>query len=89
MQAILAAKADPNNIIVAGGIAPLHNVIAFARRAHVRDTRRLLLEAGAMESDAMKERWKLRCRADASDAAWVANFHQEPMLVPNMSSESQ
>ena len=87
LQAILAAKADPNIIMGAGGITPLHNVIAFARKAHVRDMRRLLLEAGAMESDAMKERWGLRCRADASDAAWVANFHQEPTLVPNMSSE--
>lgn len=89
LQAILAAKADPNIILGAGGITPLHNVIAFARKAHVRDMRRLLLEAGAMESDAMKERWGLRCRADASDAAWVANFHQEPTLVPHMSSESQ
>ena len=89
LQAILAAKADPNIIIGAGGISPLYNVIAFARKAHVRDMRRLLLEAGAMESDAMKERWGLRCRADAADDAWVANFHQEPTLVPNMSSEGQ
>ncbi len=88
LEGILAAKADPNIIIGAGGIAPLHNVIAFARKAHVRFMRRLLLEAGAMESDAMKERWELRCRADASDEAWVANFHQEPTLVPNMSCES-
>ena len=89
LQGILAAKADPNIIIGAGGITPLHNVIAFARKVHVCDMRRLLLEAGAMESDAMKERWSLRCRADASDAAWVANFHQEPTLVPSISSESQ
>ena len=89
LQGILTAKADPNVIIGANGITPLHNVIAFARKAHVRDMRRLLLEAGAMESDAMKERWVLRCRADASDAAWVANFHQEPTLIPSISSESQ
>ena len=50
--------------------------------------RRLLLEAGAMESDAMKERWELGCRAVASEDAWVANFHREPTLVPNMSNES-
>ena len=88
LQNILDAKADPNIIIGAGGITPLHNVIAFARKAHVRDMRRLLLEAGVMESDAMKERWGLRCRADASDAAWVANFHEEPTLIPSISSDS-
>ena len=86
LQAILAAKADPNIIIESGGITPLHNVITFARKVHVRDMRRLLLEVGAKESDAMKERWLLRCRADASDEAWVANFHQEPTLVPDMTS---
>lgn len=89
LQDILLAKADPNIIVGAGGITPLYNVIAFARKVHVRDMRRLLLEGGAMESDAMKERWELRCHADALDDAWVANFHREPTLVPDMNNESQ
>ena len=55
----------------------------------MRDMRRLLLEAGAKESDAMKDRWGVRCRADASDDAWVASFHREPTLVPDVISESQ
>ena len=88
LQAILSAKADPNITIRVGGGTPLHNVIAFARKAHVRDMRRQLLEAGATECDAMKDRWVTRCRADASDDAWVANFHREPTLVPDMTSES-
>ena len=56
LQTILAVKADPNIIIGTRGITPLHNIIAFARKAHVRDMRRLLLEAGATESDDMKDR---------------------------------
>jgi hypothetical protein len=89
LRTILAVKADPNIVIGTGGITPLHNVIAFALKHHVRDMRRLLLEAGAVESDAMKDRWGVRCRADASDDAWVASFHREPALVPGMDSESQ
>jgi len=89
LQTILAAKADPNIIVGAGGITPLHSVIAFARKAHVRDMRRLLLKAGAQESDVMKERWELRRHADAVDDAWVANFHQEPTSLPSVSSQSQ
>jgi len=89
LQRILLAKADPNIVLGADGISPLHNVIAFAKKEHVCEMRRLLLEAGVVESDDMKNRWELRCRADASDDAWIAQFHQDPTLVPNFSNESQ
>ena len=89
LQTILSTRADPNIIVGSNGMTPLHNIVAFARRAHVRDMRRLLLDAGATESDDVKERWEIRCRADASDDGWLANFHQEPSLVPSMNHESQ
>ena len=89
LQTILSTKADPNILIGSSGMTPLHNIVAFARRSHVGEMRRLLLEAGATENNDMKKRWELRSSADASDDAWVANFHQEPALVPDMVRESQ
>jgi hypothetical protein len=82
LQTILSTKADPDIIVGTNGMTPLHRVVAFARKAHVREMRRLLLEAGATESDDLKERWKIRCRADESDEGWVANFREDPELVP-------
>ena len=77
MQKLLAARADPN-IVVGNDIPPLINVYAFASRDHVGLMRNMLLEAGAVESDAMKERWDVRRRADASEDAWLRNFHRDP-----------
>ena len=45
-----------------------------------------LLEAGAMETDAMKECCDLRCRVDASDDMSIAHFQVKSALVPNMNS---
>ena len=77
LQKLLAARADPN-IVVGNDIPPLINVYAFASRDHVGLMRNMLLEAGAVESDAMKERWGVRRRADASEDAWLRNFHRDP-----------
>ena len=77
LKKLLAARADPN--IVAGEcIHPLNNVYTFACREHVGVMRAMLLEAGAVESDAMRERWDLWRRADANEDAWLRNFHQDP-----------
>ena len=81
LAAILDARADPNIITGDGDIHPLLNVMAFARKAHVRTMRRLLLEAGAEEDDEARKRWVTRCRADEDDKAWMERFHREPDLV--------
>ena len=68
---------DPN-VVVDNDIPPLTNVYAFASRDHVGLMRNMLLDAGAVESDAMKERWDVRRRADACEDAWMRNFHRDP-----------
>ena len=40
------------------------NVVAFAREGDVAKMRELLLEHGAKEDDADRDRWELRQRAD-------------------------
>ena len=81
LATILSSRADPNIIAGDGAIHPLRNVTAFARNAHVREMRKLLLEAGAQEDDEARKRWVTRCRADAADRAWMENFHKDPNLV--------
>ena len=81
LATILNSRADPNIIAGDGAIPPLRNVTAFARNVHVREMRKLLLEAGAQEDDEARERWATRRRADAADKAWMENFHKDPDLV--------
>ena len=40
--------------------------------------RDLLLRAGAVENDEIKERWEIRRRADACEEPWLRNFHRDP-----------
>ena len=44
----------------------------------VEQMRDLLLEYGARDSRALRERWRIRLAADANDPIWLANFHQDP-----------
>ena len=44
----------------------------------VEQMRDLLLEYGARNSRALRERWRIRLAADANDPIWLANFHQDP-----------
>ena len=75
LEAILRANADPN-LIVDDDISPLRKVIAFARNNDVVRMRELLLEHGAFESAFERQRWEERQRSDATDAAWLKNFHR-------------
>ena len=40
--------------------------------------RDLLLEYGAKNSRALRERWRIRLAADANDPVWLAIFHHDP-----------
>ena len=75
LEAILRANADPN-LIVDDDISPLRKVIAFARNNDVVRMRELLLEHGASESAFECQRWEERQRSDATDAAWLKDFHR-------------
>ena len=44
----------------------------------VEQMRDLLLEFGARNSRALRERWRIRQAADANDPIWLANFHHDP-----------
>ena len=44
----------------------------------VEQMRDLLLEYGAKNSRALRERWRIRLAADANDPIWLANFHHDP-----------
>ena len=44
----------------------------------VEQMRDLLLEFGAKNSRALRERWRIRLAADANDPIWLANFHHDP-----------
>ena len=44
----------------------------------VEQMRDMLLEYGARNSRALRERWRIRLAADANDPIWLANFHQDP-----------
>ena len=77
LRAILEARADPNVIIGSGALSPLRNVICFARTSDVCTMRQLLLDHGAIESKEDKERWRVREKSDAAEAAWLRNFHKD------------
>ena len=44
----------------------------------VEQMRELLLDYGAKNSRALRERWRIRLAADANDPIWLANFHHDP-----------
>ena len=44
----------------------------------VEQMRDLLLDYGAKNSRALRERWRIRLAADANDPIWLANFHHDP-----------
>ena len=44
----------------------------------VEQMRDLLLEHGAKNSRAVRERWRVLLAADANDPIWLANFHHDP-----------
>jgi len=83
LKKLLDARADPN-ITLPGSIHPLFKVMTFASADQVGPMRDLLLQAGAVESDEAKERWALRRSTDATEKAWLRNFHADPSLVPYM-----
>jgi len=60
LRMLLEARADPNAIVGPGNISPLRNVTAFAHPCDVLPMRLLLLDHGAFESSAEKERWAKR-----------------------------
>ena len=68
LKKLLDAKADPN-ITLSGDIHPLMKVMTFAAAETVGPMRDLLLQAGAVETNELKERWVIRCRADACEEA--------------------
>ena len=77
LRVLLEARADPNVKINTGSLSPLRNVMCFARPCDVREMRLLLLEHGAMESNADKKRWEDREEYDMIEPAWLANFHRD------------
>ena len=81
LKKLLDARADPN-IIIGDDISPLFKVLGFAHADRVGAMRDLLLQAGAVENNAAKERWVIRRNADACEDAWMRNFHRDPALVP-------
>jgi hypothetical protein len=77
LRVLLEARADPNVKINTGSLSPLRNVMCFARPCDVREMRLLLLEHGAMESNADKKRWEECEEYDMKEPAWLANFHRD------------
>jgi hypothetical protein len=77
LKKLLDARADPN-ITLSGDIHPLLKVMTFADAGCVGPMRDLLLEAGAIESEAAKEHWRIRRHADACEEDWMRKFHHDP-----------
>ena len=44
----------------------------------VEQMRDLVLEYGARNSRALRERWRIRLAAGANDPIWLGNFHHDP-----------
>ena len=69
LKYLLECKADPNMPLKEGDISPLRKVMSFAAERYVTQMRDLLLQYGAFENDADRERWRLRQRADVGQPA--------------------
>ena len=77
LKRFLDARADPD-ITLDGDVSPLMKILTFAHKNYVGAMRDLLLRAGAVENDEIKERWEIRRRADACEEPWLRNFHRDP-----------
>jgi hypothetical protein len=77
LRVLLEARADPNATVGLGNISPLRNAMCFARPCDVREMRLLLLDHGAFESRAEKQRWSVRETCDMMEASWLADFHRD------------
>jgi hypothetical protein len=77
LRALLEARAEPNVCIGAGSVTPLINVLTFAQACDVVEMRLLLLEYGARESEADRDRWNTRAGCVENEPTWLANFHRD------------
>ena len=57
-----------------GDISPLRKVMSFATERYVTQMRDLLLQYGAFENDADRERWILRKQADVAEQILKNNY---------------
>ena len=74
LKYLLECKADPNMPLKDGDISPLRKVTSFATERYVTQMRDLLLQYGAFETDADRERWRLRQRADVAEQIMKNNY---------------
>ena len=74
LKYLLECKADPNMPLKDGDISPLRKVMSFATERYVTQMRELLLQYGAFETDADRERWMLRQRADVAEQIMKNNY---------------
>ena len=74
LKYLLECKADPNMPLKDGDISPLRKVMSFATERYVTQMRDLLLQYGAFETDADRERWMLRQRADVAEQIMKNNY---------------
>ena len=74
LKYLLECKADPNMPLKDGDISPLRKVMSFATERYVTQMRDLLLQYGAFENDADRERWMLRQRADVAEQIMKNNY---------------
>ena len=58
-------------------MSPLRRVICFARNGDVHEMRQMLLDHGAKECEADRERWRVREYTDRNEWAWLMNFHKD------------
>ena len=74
LKYLLECKADPNMPLKDGDISPLRKVMSFATERYVTQMRDLLLQYGAFETDADRERWILRKQADVAEQIMKNNY---------------
>ena len=74
LKYLLECRADPNMPLKDGDISPLRKVMSFATERYVTQMRDLLLQYGAFENDADRERWMLRQRADVAEQIMKNNY---------------
>ena len=74
LKYLLECRADPNMPLKDGDISPLRKVMSFATERYVTQMRELLLQYGAFETDADRERWRLRQRPDVAEQIMKNNY---------------
>ena len=75
LREILELRAAPNATI--GTVSILQNVMCFASADNMEIMHKLLLEKGAVETDADKKRLEERRRADVSDSIREKEFFED------------